>query len=115
MSVSMRMSRGGSNKLAAYRIVVAPTRSKLDGAQLDTLGYYRPAAKPVEARIDLGKAREWLKKGAIPSSTVQRIIKLAEKKAAEGGADLAKVTVTFSSTKTKKTHKERLAAKKKKD
>lgn len=114
MSVSIRMSRGGSNKLAAYRIVVSPTRSKLGGAQLDTLGYYRPAAKPVEARIDLAKAREWLKKGAIASSTVLRVIKLAEKKAGDGG-DLKSITVTFANTKTKKTHKERLAAKKKKE
>jgi small subunit ribosomal protein S16 len=114
MSVSIRMSRGGRNKLAAYRIVVAPTRSKRDGAQLDTLGYYRPGAKPVEARIDLAKAREWLKKGAIASPTVQRVIKLAEKQAAESG-DLKGVRVTFGNSKTKKTHKERLAAKKKKD
>jgi small subunit ribosomal protein S16 len=106
------MSRGGSNKLAAYRIVVSPTRSKRDGAQLDTLGYYRPAANPIEARIDLEKAREWIKKGAIASSTVQRIIKMAEKQA---GSDLKNVKVSFPTAKTKKTHKERLAAKKKKD
>ncbi len=114
MSVSIRMSRGGSNKLAAYRIVVATTRSKRDGAQLDTLGYYRPAAKPIEARIDLEKAREWIKKGAIASSTVMRVIKLAEKQAQDGG-DLKNVKVAFATAKTKKTHKERLAAKKKKD
>lgn len=115
MSVSIRMARGGSNKLAAYRIVVATTRSKLDGSQLDTLGYYRPAAKPVEARVDLEKAREWIKKGAIVSSTAMRVIKLAEKQAANDGVDLKNVMVTFATTKTKKTHKERLAAKKKKD
>lgn len=114
MSVSIRMARGGSNKLAAYRIVVSTTRSKLNGAQLDTLGYYRPAAKPIEARVDLEKAREWIKKGAIISSTAMRVIKLAEKQAIEGD-DLKNVKVAFSTTKTKKTHKERLAAKKKKD
>jgi small subunit ribosomal protein S16 len=94
--------------------VVAPTRSKRDGAQLDILGYYRPGAKPVEARIDLAKAREWIKKGAIASPTMQRIIKLAEKQAAEGG-DPKSIKIIFGAAKTKKTHKERLAAKKKKD
>ena len=30
MSVSIRMTRMGANKIAYYRIVVAPTRSKKD-------------------------------------------------------------------------------------
>lgn len=114
MSVSIRMTRMGASKIAYYRIVVATTRSKKDGAQLDTLGLYRPGANPKEAKINLEKAREWLKKGAIPSPTIQRILKAAEEAAQKGG-DPKEIKLNFTTATKKKTHKERLAAKKKKD
>jgi len=114
MSVSIRMTRIGANKKASFRIVVSETRSKCGGAQLDTLGYYRPDANPREAKINLEKARQWVKNGAIVSPTVQRLMKAAEKTVAAGG-DAKLVHVPFAEAKTKKTHKERLAAKKKKD
>ena len=110
MSVSIRMSRRGSNKNAFYRIVVLPTRSKRDGATLDVLGYYRPDANPREATLDLAKAKAWIKKGAIVSSTVMRLIRVAEKsdQAGEG-----QIRMAFTTAAAKKTHKARLAAKKK--
>lgn len=114
MSVSIRMTRMGANKIAYYRIVVAPTRSKKDGAQLDTLGFYRPGANPKEAKINLDKTRDWLKKGAIPSPTTQRIIKAAEAAVKDGG-DTKEVKLNFTQASTKKSHKVRLAAQKKKD
>ena len=114
MSASIRMTRIGANKIASYRIVVSATRAKSNGAQLDTLGYYRPGDNPRQAQIDLTKTREWLRKGAIPSPTVQRLVKMAEA-AVTGGSDPQAVKIVFSTAKTKKTHKERLAAKKKKE
>lgn len=114
MSVSIRMTRMGANKIAYYRIVVAPTRSKKDGAQLDTLGTYRPGANPKEARINLEKTRVWLKNGAIASPTAQRIIKAAEA-AVKAGGDAKEVKLNFTQATTKKSHKVRLAAQKKKD
>jgi small subunit ribosomal protein S16 len=100
----------GSNKNAFFRIVVLPTRSRRDGSALETLGYYRPDANPKQAVIDLSKAKQWLKKGAIVSSTVMRLLKMAEKSNTQGDGE---VKVVFPSDKTKKAHKERLAAKKK--
>ncbi len=114
MSVSIRMTRIGANKKASYRIVVSATRSRCGGAQLDTLGFYRPDGNPPEAKLDLARAREWVKKGAIVSPTVKRIVKAAEESVKNGG-DAANVRIAFATAKTKKTHKERLAAKKKKD
>lgn len=110
MSVSIRMTRRGSNKNAFYRIVVLPTRSKRDGATLDVLGYYRPDANPKEANLDLAKAKAWIKKGAIASSTVLRLMKAAEKSDQVGEGQ---VKMAFTTAATKKTHKARLAAKKK--
>lgn len=110
MSTSIRLSRMGSNKNAFYRIVVLPTRSRRDGSALDTLGYYRPDANPKQATLELARAKEWIKKGAIASSTVMRLVKMAEKvQSAEGG----EIKLAFPSDKTKKSHKDRLAAKKK--
>ncbi|MDI6739799.1 MAG: 30S ribosomal protein S16 [Candidatus Edwardsbacteria bacterium] len=113
MSVSIRMSRIGANKKASFRIVASATRSKCGGAQLDTLGFYRPGGNPREAKINLERTREWIKNGAIVSTTVQRIVKAAEESVKNGG-DAKDVRIAFDTTKTKKTHKERLAAKKKK-
>lgn len=114
MSVAIRMSRIGANKKASFRIVVSATRSKCGGAQLDTLGYYRPDGNPREAKINLERTRQWVKNGAIASTTVMRIVKAAEESVKNGG-DPANVRIEFGTAKTKKTHKERLAAKKKKD
>ena len=110
MSVSIRLSRMGSNKNAFYRIVVLPTRSRRDGSALDTLGYYRPDANPKQATLELERAKGWIKKGAIVSSTVMRLIKQAEKAEPNGEGQ---VKMVFPSDKTKKAHKDRLAAKKK--
>lgn len=110
MSVSIRLSRMGSNKNAFYRIVVQPTRSRRDGAALDTLGYYRPDANPREAVLNLGRAKEWIKKGAIVSSTVMRLVNMAERVEKNEGDE---VKISFGLDKTKKAHKDRLAAKKK--
>jgi small subunit ribosomal protein S16 len=111
MSVSIRLSRMGSNKNAFYRIVVLPTRSRRDGSALDTLGYYRPDANPKEAKLNLERTKAWIKKGAIVSSTVMRLVNLAEKSGPAG--DSGEVKVSFPSDRTKKSHKVRLAAKKK--
>lgn len=110
MSASIRLSRMGSNKNAFYRIVVLPTRSRRDGSALDTLGYYRPDANPKQATLELARAKEWIKKGAIASSTVMRLVKMAEKAESKGESQ---VKIVFPSDKTKKAHKDRLAAKKK--
>ena len=42
MSVSLRLSRGGSKKRPYYRIVAADIRSPRDGKYLERLGTYNP-------------------------------------------------------------------------
>ena len=110
MSVSIRLTRMGSNKNAFYRIAVMPTRSKRDGLALDTLGYYRPDANPKQAELNLERIQDWIKKGAIVSSTVMRLVKLAEKAEAK---EPGRVLIVFPSDRAKRAHKDRLAAKKK--
>ena len=77
MSVSMRLSRGGSKKRPYYRIVVANSRAPRDGAYLEQIGTYNPLlAKDDESRIKLteDRARYWLGVGAQPTDRVARML-----------------------------------------
>ena len=77
MSVSMRLSRGGSKKRPYYRIVVANSRSPRDGSYLEQIGTYNPLlAKDDANRVKLteGRARYWLGVGAQPTDRVARML-----------------------------------------
>lgn len=72
MSVSIRLSRTGAKKNILYRIVVATTRSKRDGKNLEILGNYNPKFKKLE--LDKEKLNEWVKKGAIVTVGIKKIL-----------------------------------------
>ena len=77
MSVSMRLSRGGSKKRPYYRIVVANSRAPRDGNYLEQIGTYNPLlAKDDENRTKLieDRARYWLGVGAQPTDRVARML-----------------------------------------
>ena len=74
MAVRMRLTRVGSAKKPAYRIVVADGRAPRDGRCIDTIGQYDPRQEPSFIEIDAQKASEWLKKGVQPSRTVKRLL-----------------------------------------
>ncbi len=83
MSVKIRLKRIGSNKKASYRIVVLDSTMSGKGRRVEDLGTYNPRAKEENQVLNLKKeaALEWMKKGAIPSETVQGILKKAGVKA----------------------------------
>jgi small subunit ribosomal protein S16 len=64
----------GSAKNPIYRIVVADSRAKRDGRNIETIGHYNPQLEPSSIDIDADKAQEWLKKGVQPSRTVKRLL-----------------------------------------
>jgi small subunit ribosomal protein S16 len=77
MSVSIRLSRGGSKKRTYYRIVVANSRSPRDGAFIEKIGTYNPLlAKDDEKRVilDTERAKHWLGVGAQPTDRVARFL-----------------------------------------
>ena len=77
MSVSLRLSRGGSKKRPYYRIVVANSRSPRDGKYLEQVGTYNPLlAKDDENRVRLteDRVRYWLGVGAQPTDRVARML-----------------------------------------
>lgn len=72
MSVSIKLSRYGAKKSPFYRVVVATTKSKRDGKNLEVLGNYNPKFKKLE--IDQKAVDEWVKKGAILTTGVKKIL-----------------------------------------
>jgi len=76
MAVKIRLKRMGAKKKPFYRIVVADSRSPRDGRNIDEIGIYNPMTTPSEIRVDVAKAQEWLSKGAQPSETVKKLLKI---------------------------------------
>ncbi len=73
MSVKIRLTRIGSKKQPFYRIVVADIRSPRDGRFIEKIGTYDPKCDPSKIEVDKDKAIDWIKKGAKPTDTVQKL------------------------------------------
>jgi small subunit ribosomal protein S16 len=76
MAVRMRLTRVGSKKNPIYRVVVADSRSPRDGRFIEIVGRYNPQTDPSTIEFDEEKVKEWLDKGAQPSGTVSRLLKI---------------------------------------
>ena len=75
--VRIRLIRIGSKNNASYRIVVADEHSSRDGRFIEELGYYNPLSDPIELKVDVERANDWIKKGAQPTETVRSLLKKA--------------------------------------
>lgn len=75
MAVKIRLRRMGTKKKPFYRIVVSDSRSPRDGRFIEELGYYDPLTNPKTVKVDDEKANDWIKKGAKPTDTVDRLFK----------------------------------------
>ncbi len=76
MAVRMRLTRVGSKGNPIYRVVIADSRSPRDGKFIEIVGRYNPQTDPSTIELDEEKIREWLDKGAQPSGTVARLLKI---------------------------------------
>ena len=77
MSVSLRLSRGGSKKRPYYKIVVAHSRAPRDGKFLEQVGTYNPLlAKDDANRVRLveDRVKYWIGVGAQPTDRVARLL-----------------------------------------
>lgn len=77
MSVSLRLSRGGSKKRPYYKIVVANSRAPRDGKFLEQVGTYNPLLAKDDAnrvRLTEDRVRYWLGVGAQPTDRVARLL-----------------------------------------
>ena len=76
MAARIRLARVGSKKNPIYRVVVADSRSPRDGKFIEIVGRYNPQTDPSTIEFDEERVKEWLGKGAQPSGTVARLLKI---------------------------------------
>ena len=76
MSVRIRLRRVGSNKNPIWRIVVADKRSPRDGRTIETIGRYNPQTEPSLIVVNEERARHWLERGAQPSQTAAKLLRI---------------------------------------
>lgn len=75
MSVRIRLKRLGTKMRPYYRIVVMDSRKPRDGKALEEVGIYHPISpEGQQVQIKEDRVRDWLSKGAQPSSTVKRLL-----------------------------------------
>jgi len=58
-------------------VVVTDSRARRDGPFIEILGTYDPLKEPSEVKIDIEKARTWLKHGAQPTDKVKKLMQRA--------------------------------------
>lgn len=54
---------------------MAETSSPRDGRFIARVGFYDPLKEPVQISLDREKVKEWYKKGAKPTRTVENLFK----------------------------------------
>lgn len=76
MSVRLRLTRVGAKKNPVWRVVVADQRSPRDGRVIETIGHYNAQTDPSTIVIDEERAKSWLARGAQPSGTVKKLLRI---------------------------------------
>ena len=76
MAVRLRLTRVGGKKDPIWRVVVADQRSPRDGRVIETIGHYNPQSNPSTIVLDEERARSWLARGAQPSDTVRKLLRI---------------------------------------
>lgn len=78
--VAIRLKKMGRKKKSFFRIVVADSKNRRDGAVIEELGYYYPGISPKEKVLkefflDLVQYQHWVSLGAQPSESVKILAK----------------------------------------
>ena len=73
MSLVIRSARVGKRGERKFRIVVKEKRSRRDGDSIEVLGWYEKGANGGK-QIDKIRYDYWIKEGAKPSATVEKLI-----------------------------------------
>jgi small subunit ribosomal protein S16 len=101
MAVHIRLSRVGAKKAPLYRVVVADQRSPRGGRFIEKLGTYNPSGDPGALVVNRERLDYWRGRGALPSHTVDRLLKAddrAQKKASAAVASSPKGRSTEKSS-----------------
>ena len=70
--LKVKLSPRGKKNQITYRIVVAESRSKINGKFVDNLGFYTPQTKTLQ--IDKTKLADWQTKGAQITTGLDKLL-----------------------------------------
>ena len=73
--LAIRLARFGAKKKPTYRVVIIEKERARNSRSVEVVGYYNPVAKPAHVHLDHERISYWIKQGAQPSSTVNRLLK----------------------------------------
>ena len=76
MAVRLRLTRVGGKKDPIWRVVVADQRSPRDGRVIETVGRYNAQTDPSTIVLDEERIRSWLDRGAQPTATVRKLMRI---------------------------------------
>jgi small subunit ribosomal protein S16 len=76
MAVRLRLTRVGGKKDPIWRVVVADQRSPRDGRVIETVGRYNPQTDPSTIVLDEERIRSWIARGAQPTQTVRKLMRI---------------------------------------
>ena len=71
----IRLARFGAKKKPTYRLVVIEKERARNSRAVEVVGHYNPVSKPKQVHIKHDRVDYWLKNGAQPSDTVDRLLK----------------------------------------
>jgi len=75
MPTKIRLQRHGKKGKPFYHVVIADSRAPRDGKYIEKIGIYNPNTNPATIEVDADKALSWLQDGAVPTNTVNAILK----------------------------------------
>ncbi len=70
--LAIKLKRIGKKHQASFRIIVAERRSKLNGRNIDDLGWINPESKKMN--VNKERVAYWIKNGAQPTNTVYNLL-----------------------------------------
>jgi small subunit ribosomal protein S16 len=76
VAVRLRLTRVGGKRDPIWRVVVADQRSPRDGRVIETIGHYNAQTEPSTIVLDEERARSWLARGAQPTDTVRKLLRI---------------------------------------
>ena len=75
--LAIRLARFGAKKKPTYRVVVIEKDRARNSRSVEVVGHYNPVAKPAQIQLNRERIQYWMKNGAQPSDTVNRLLKSA--------------------------------------
>jgi small subunit ribosomal protein S16 len=71
----IRLARFGAKKKPTYRVVVIDKVRARDSRAVEVVGTYNPIVQPPAVDLKHDRIEYWMKNGAQPSETVNRLLK----------------------------------------